>query len=263
MTLSDEMLMAYADGQLDAGDRARVKKLVAQDPALSARLEVFQATGHGLASVFDEHMNAPLPDSLKRFAERVQPRAAKRPSFGQFADTLRDLLRPAHPFGLAAASAAVLIAGAGFAWLVHGGGGSPSGELVQLENDGTVARGPLRNALDSLQSGKVASVALPEGKVARVAVKLSFRDHAQDYCRQYEIGLAASENYGGIACNSNGQWTIRFQAALAPVRQSPQKAAPAGSKNPALEKAVLSMIDGDALGPQDEDATILAGWKKR
>ena len=114
MTLSDEMLMAYADGQLDAGDRARVKKLVAQDPALAARLEVFQATGHGLASVFDEHMNAPLPDSLKRFAERVQPRAAKRPSFGQFADTLRDLLRPAHPFGLAAASAAVLIAGAGF-----------------------------------------------------------------------------------------------------------------------------------------------------
>ena len=137
------------------------------------------------------------------------------------------------------------------------------GELVQVENDGTVARGPLRKALDSLQSGKETSVALPEGKVARVAVKLSFRDHAQDYCRQYEIGLAASENYGGIACNSNGQWTIRFQAALAPVQQSPQKGAPACSKNPALETAVLSMIDGDALGPEDEDATILTGWKKR
>ena len=63
MMLSDEMLMAYADGQLDAGDRARVKKLVAQDPALAARLEIFQATGHGLASVFDEHMNAPLPEA--------------------------------------------------------------------------------------------------------------------------------------------------------------------------------------------------------
>jgi anti-sigma factor RsiW len=263
MTLSDEMLMAYADGQLDAGERARVKKLIAQVPELAARLEVFEATGHGLASVFDEHLNAPLPDKLKRFAERGQPRAAKRPSFGQFADTLRDLLRPAHPFGLAAASAAVLIAGAGFGWLVHGGAGSPSGELVQVENDGTVARGPLRNALDSLQSGKVASVALPEGKVARVAVKLSFRDHARDYCRQYEIELAASENYGGIACNSNGQWTIRFQAALAPAQQSPRTGAPAGNKSPALEKAVLSMIDGDALGPQDEDATILAGWKKR
>ncbi len=30
MTLSDELLMSYADGQLNAGERAQVRKLIAK-----------------------------------------------------------------------------------------------------------------------------------------------------------------------------------------------------------------------------------------
>ncbi len=266
MTLSDETLMAYADGQLDVRECTRVKKLIAQEPELSARLEVFQTTGQSLASLFGEHMNAPLPGKLRRFAVSAQPRAAKKPGLGQLAATLRNLLQPVQPFGLAAASAAILIAGIGVGWLVHGGaggGGSPLAGLIQVENDGAVARGPLQHALNSLQSGKETAVALPEGKVVRMAIKLSFRDRAQDYCRQYEIGLAASENYGGIACNSNGQWNILHRARLAPAQQSSNKTTPAGNESPELEAAVMSMIGGDALGPQEEDAMIVKGWKSR
>ena len=76
--LSDEVLMAYADGQLDASERARLKELIAQDPEASARLEVFQATGQGLASMFDEHMNSPLPEKLRRLALYAQPLPASK-----------------------------------------------------------------------------------------------------------------------------------------------------------------------------------------
>jgi len=267
--LSDETLMAYADGQLDGAERARVKKLVARDPEANARLEVFQATGQDLAFVFDEHMNSPLPEKLLRLALYAQPLPAKtgRSTFGQFADTLRNLIRPAHPFGLAAASAVTLFAGIGVGWLLHGGAGesgSPMSELVQVESEGrTAARGPLSVALNSLPSGRETLVPFAAGKVLRMAVKLSFRNHAQDYCRQYEAGLAGSENYGGIACNSNGRWDIKLQAQLAPAQRSAERTAPAGSKNSALEGAVVSWIDGDALDQQDEDALILGGWKKR
>ncbi len=267
--LSDETLVAYADGQLDAAERARVKKLIAQDPVANARFEIFQATGQDLASVFDEHMNSPLPGKLSRFALYAQPLPVKtgRSTLGQFADTLRNLVQPAHPFGLAAASVTMLIAGIGVGWLLHGGAGengSPMSELVQVQSDGhTVARGPLSVALNSLPSGRETLVPFAAGKVLRMAVKLSFRNHAQDYCRQYEAGLAGSESFGGIACNSNGQWNIKLQAQLAPAQRSAERTVPAGSKSSALEAAVMSWIDGEALDQHDEDALILKGWKER
>ncbi len=268
MTLSDEMLMAYADGQLDAGEAERVKKLIAQDPALSARREVFLATGHGLASAFDEHMNSPLPGKLRRFAVNAQPRAAKSAGLSQLAETLRNFLQPVHPLGLAAASAAALIAGVGVGWLLYGGaggGGSALDQFVQVEHNGTVARGPLRHALDNLQSGKETVVALQKGKVLRMVVDLSFRNKAQDYCRQYRIALEGAENYGGIACNGNGQWNIELQAVLAAAQppSGKSKPAPAGKKSTPLEAAVMSMIGGDALDLGEENAMILTGWKKR
>ncbi len=95
-----------------------------------------------------------------------------------------------------------------------------------------------------------------------MAVKLSFRNHAQDYRRQYEAGLAGSENFGGIACNSNGHRNIKLQAQFAPAQPSAGRTAPAGTKNSALEGAVMSWIDGDALDQRDEDAMILKGWKE-
>lgn len=264
--LSDEVLMAYADGQLDAGERARLRKLIAQDPEASARLEVFEATGQDLASVFDEHMNSPLPEKLSRLALYAQPLPVKRTRLGQVADTLRSYVRPAHPFGLAAASAAMLIAGIGAGWLLRGGAGesgSPMSGLVQVESDGrTVARGPLSGVLDSSQSGRETILPFAAGKVLRMAVRLSFRNHAQEYCRLYEAGLAGSKNFGGIACNSNGEWTIKLQVQLAPAHPSGGRTAPAGNEGSALEAAVLSWIVGDALDPRDEDAMILKGWKK-
>lgn len=266
--LPDEVLMAYADGQLDAAGRAQVKELVRQDPEASARLEIFQATGRDLASVFGEHMNSPLPEKLGRLALYAQPLPAntRNSTLGQFAAALRNFARP-RPFGLAAASA-LLMVGIGVGWFLRdaGEGNSPMSGLglVQVESDGrTVARGPLNVALNSLPSNKETLVRLAAGKVLRVAIKLSFRNHEKDYCRQYEAGLTGSENSGGIACHLGGEWRIKLQAQLGSVRPSAGRTAPAGAKGLALQEAVMSLIDGEALDKQDEDAMILRGWKRR
>jgi len=267
--LPDETLMAYADGQLDAAERARVEKLIEQNPEASARLEVFQATGHGLASVFDEHMNSPLPEKLSRLALYAQPLpgTCRKSTLGRFAAALGNLARP-HPFGLAAASAAILMVGIGVGWFLRDAGesGSPMSGLglVRVESDGgTVARGPLNVALNSLPSSRETLVPLAAGKVLRVAIKLSFRNHEKDYCRQYEAGLTGSENFGGIACHSNGEWRIKLQAQLGPVRPSTGRTAPAGDEDLTLQKAVMSWMEGEALDQQDENAMILRGWEER
>ncbi len=266
--LPDEILMAYADGQLDAAERARVKELIGQDQEASARLEIFQATGRDLASVFGEHVNSPLPERLSRLALYAQPLPAKtgRSGLGRFAAALRNFARP-RPFGLAAASA-LLMVGIGVGWFLRDAGesGSPMSGLglVQVESDGrTVARGPLNVALNSLPSSKETLVPFAAGKVLRVAIKLSFRNHEKDYCRQYEAGLTGSENFGGIACHSDGEWRIKLQAQLGPGRPSTGRTAPAGAEGLSLQEAVMSWIDGEALNKQDEGAMILRGWEKR
>ncbi len=215
------------------------------------------ATGHGLASVFDEPFECPLPDKLKRLVERVQPLPARRAGLGECASRLRDLLYPVSAMGLAAASAAVLIAGIGVGSLIvrsGTGGGSIFCSPSLVADEERCQHSPLsrsRYALDTPSERKGNIDRFPGRAALKLAVKLSFQNQGHDYCRQYEIELPASQNYGGVACNSNGQWNIRFQTALAPTHNPPiRKRRPqaTGAGNP-WRQAVISMIDGDALGP--------------
>jgi anti-sigma factor RsiW len=131
--LSDEILMAYADGQLKPAEMARIELLLASDPGLRARLEVFRATGRNLASLFDGHCNAPLPSRLKRFT--LAPRTDWSKVFNL---SLRRKRQYLPGFRLAAASAAMLAVGIGIGWLMHGsvgGDGAALGELARLADD--------------------------------------------------------------------------------------------------------------------------------
>lgn len=267
--LSDEILMAHADGLLDPGEKARVDRLLALDPELRARLEVFRSTGRELAHLFDERLSAPLPPKLDAFLAKHATAASPYRRSGPvwLKDRLQQLLFPeVSGFRLAAASCAMLIAGIGLGWLIHGrGAGSANAlsALVQIENDRVIAGEPLRRALDALHSGDETSVAFSKGEDLRLAVKLTFRNKAQDYCREYEIALASRERYAGVACRAGGQWAVELQAAVKPSHLAPDRTAPAGGgENPAVEAAVIAMIDGDALGREDEDAIIQTGWRK-
>jgi hypothetical protein len=293
MTLSDEVLMAYADGELDARERERVARLVARDKALSARLQVFVATGHGLAPLFAAPMEAPLPEKLQRIVERARPLPAAKPRLS-LSDRLRGLLAPVSPVRLAFVSAAVLatVLGATSLMLQTGPGadGAPLAGLVrQAANGQEVAQGALERALNGLASGKETQAALARGRLALVSVKLTFPDRERNYCRQYEIAVAPAEIYGGVACYlrssslrggsannmrsssprgggadaADGQWAVRFQTALAPAHAPSGKAVPAGGPDAKLEAAVIAMMGGDALGLKDEEAAIAAGWKGR
>ncbi len=55
--ITDEMLMAYADGELEPGARAEVERALAEDPALRGALDVQQRLRSRLAGHF-----APVAD---------------------------------------------------------------------------------------------------------------------------------------------------------------------------------------------------------
>ena len=74
----DEIIMAYADGQVSAEEKAWFESMLATDPALRSRLNPFVATGPGQFSAFDAVLSAPIPDRLLETVRGTTPAAKKK-----------------------------------------------------------------------------------------------------------------------------------------------------------------------------------------
>ena len=83
MTIDDDMLMAFVDGELDEVSRARVERATAEDPAVKARLEQQQRLRARLAAHYgpaaEEGRDQPRrpPVLVARFVVRAAPRPAR------------------------------------------------------------------------------------------------------------------------------------------------------------------------------------------
>jgi hypothetical protein len=273
--LTDETLMLFADGLLDGAEGERVGRLAAESPDLSARLNIFHVTGQGLARLFDEHANAPVPARLQAFlaGQHAGPSSVaasdrwRRAMAALSAARMRIPRRTVAWNGPAALAASLaLIAGIGLGWLLRGepgSGGTDLRDFVQVENNRLLARGALEKGLETWASGGDVTVASGGSEQVRIRVKMTFRDEARDYCRQYEITTALQERHSGVACRIGGQWTVAMQALLPPSRPSHDRTVLAGSgSNAAMDAAVGAMINGDPLGRGEETAIIRDGWQK-
>ena len=70
MTIDDETLMAYADGELAPEQRARVEQAMRDDPRVAAAVERHLALRSDVFAAFAGVLDEPVP-------ERLQPAALK------------------------------------------------------------------------------------------------------------------------------------------------------------------------------------------
>lgn len=228
MTYSDDTLMAYADGELEAAERAAIEQAMRTDPAIAAAVERHRALRMDVAAAFAGILDEPVPARLQPPApvvslavERDKRRRWSWPEWG--------------------ALAATLVVGVLAGRMIPGGGPAIAGNGNQV-----VAQGELAAALDRQVGGKA------EGAV-KVGVSFAARDGA--YCRGFVMGASA-----GLACREGGQWKI-------PVLAEAEKEAAGGYRQAgsALPPAVLDAIDAriadkplDAAG---EEAARARGWQ--
>jgi anti-sigma factor RsiW len=276
--ISDELLMAYADGELDNSERANVETCLQQSPDVAARLAVFSATGRGLANIFDKPMLEPVPQRLVDaiyapasvaaqvsgpaiglayenvipFAVRKQQaRAASRPAFQQ-------------QLSLAAACVTLLAVGAGSYWFFNQTAGK-TGEtfaLAQSSSGDRIASAELANVLDTVLGDKTA-VAVIAGKEATIKPLFTFATADKNFCRQYEIMRGQAQAIAGVACRSGaGQWHVETHVAFDAASAKAGDIKPAGkASNESVEAAVNRLISGDVLGNDQEAALMKQGWK--
>ncbi len=239
MTIDDEILMAYADGELETARVAEVERLVAADPELARRVAEHRALSARLAGVHASALTEPLPDSL---VQTVMGGAAQ----GEVvAFKPRRLLPAALPQW--AALAATLVVG------VVAGLGVPALRPAPLiGGDGMTAQGQLAQALDSQLASEPAGA-------RRIAVGLSFRT-ADAYCRTFQAVRAHAVS--GIACREADGWRVRLAVdrPAAPQPDGDYRLAASGLPTEVLQ-AVDGMIQGDPLDAQGEAKARAQNWR--
>lgn len=245
MSFSDETLMAYADGELDAATRAAVEQAAAADPQLAQRIAQHRALRTRLRAAFEPVLAEPVPERLLAAARSTDDarRAAKVIAFEP-----RRQVRWSWPqWGAMAAS---LLVGVVLGPLLLRSAAPPA--PLDVSGGRVLASGNLSRAL----SQQLASEQPP---AASVAIGVSFRARSGAYCRSFV--LHEGQSLGGLACREGPAWRVMALA---------QSAAPAASANyrqaaTALPPAVASTLDelmtGEPLDAAGEAAARAHDWK--
>lgn len=229
---SDQIIVAYVDGELDPQWVAELEAAMEADPILADRvarhMDLRIAAGGAFGAVLDE----PVPERLLAAAGVEGPAKVVRPRFGGV-----------RGFGLPqwAAMAACLVAGVVAGRLLMDTG------PVKPVDGGLEARGELAAALD----GQLSADPGP------IRVGLTFRDNVGAYCRTFQMD---AEALAGVACREQARWALRMTArSRAKVVGDYRMAASA------IPPAVLAYVDGAVAGaPLDrgqEVAARKAGWR--
>lgn len=284
VAVPDEMLMAYADGELTPEESHALENLLGQDSALRARLEPFVETRTRLASVFEASLHEPVPDRLIAAIARAQPASKSRPAtkprpkpasasvgFRQLLDAATAALFP-HGLSQAALASVALLLGAGtVAGYFAGRSSAPSTALLETAdaNHGLIATGALAQALETIPSGTAIN---EQAHGASIVPVLSFPSHDNGVCREYRVthktaDVAASEpDFAGVACRTvDGQWRVALHTQTpkpqAAVAGEPGYQTATAQNVPAIDALVDTLIAGDALGKADEAALMKNGWQ--
>jgi hypothetical protein len=250
MTISDDTLMAYADGELDAASRASVEAAMQEDPEIGKRVARHRALREAMQGAFSAVLNEPVPDRLIE-AARGQTAAPKSAVVNlSIAREAARQEKPAAPRWQPAAMAASLLLGLGLGFLAwHGSGGA----LIRPgAGGGLIASATLAQALSSRLSDDRSADRV-------VFAGLSFRNKSGDYCRTfYSTGSDASS---GLACHEGTDWRIKALAQLPRAAANSGNFRTAASEDsPAIRAAVEGSIDGEPLDHAGEIAAREAGW---
>ncbi|HKE94445.1 MAG TPA: hypothetical protein VKB34_09090 [Povalibacter sp.] len=250
MKFSDETLMAYADGELDAETRAAVEAAMQEDPQIATIVERHRRLQSDLRAAFDGVLTETLPEHLINTA--LTARATTAAPVGDIAqaraarETAAQRRWSWREWGAIAASVLIGVVIARMPW------GRTGADSIVAGNDRVIAGGALSSALTGQASGtRVAS--------SPVLIGLSYRDKSGNYCRTFTINEGAA--LSGIACREGDTW--RVQALVhGPAATSNGNYRMAGTAVPPLIlQTVQDSIEGDALDAEAEAAARQRGWK--
>ena len=236
--IPSELLMAYADGELDPIRAKQVERAIANDASLATQVDQHRRLRAVLAGHFQPIAAAPLPGRLQ------------------------GMLESATVIDLAAARATRIAPSAAGRWRHWGTGGALAASLilglmigrgidqgpVSSRDGALVASGTLAQTLDT-------QLAATQPIDAPVRILVSFQDQSGQLCRSFS-GAALS----GIACQDGKDWLLRQTRAGTVAQRSQFRQA--GSADAVLLADAQAMMMGDPLDAEAEIKARENGWRR-
>lgn len=235
MTVTPEIIAAFADGELDGDDKLRVEAAIAADPELAGQVERHRKLKTMLAARYAPIAAAPVPDRLSALIEQ-SPKPA--PGSGEVVSLAEVRARRGMPRMIrrwmpvaGPAIAASLVLALWQPWQGNERAGYASAELASMLENRLVADQPAN--------------ALPR-------ILLSFAASDGRMCRAWR---GASD--GGIACRYRDGWKIDQRFSLDGARAGEYRQA---SSEGDILAAAQEMSASDALDASEEQRAMADGW---
>lgn len=239
MKITDELLLAYIDGELSREERARVETAIAGDPELAERLRRHRSVEGRIHEAFSGVAEEPAPDHLVEMARPAAPvvsleaarasrKAEAKPKPGKTSKptagkTLQIDRRWAVP-------ALALIVGAALGYL------APRTNAGLMDGDMRAT-----GALDAVLTGRLASTQAAD---APIRIGATFKNKGGAWCRSF-----ASRQLSGVACREGGEWRLK----VAEIG--------AGATSSAATATVSALIKGAPADAATEKRAQASGWR--
>lgn len=250
LDITDELLVAYVDDELDEAQRAMVRSVLDTNPALCRRADDMRLARDLLREGFPLHSEKSIPAPIEAAANRLADACVRRSSRRTSANSLQSWRK----YAVAAGVVCVTVSTSYLAWRI-GSERTPQPVTALMRIDPET---PLYRVLEYTPSAAVTNVPAENSAVRAV---LTFRAKDGRFCREFEI-LARSGGSTGIACRERGEWRAEVLLSAAAAPPNSNYYTPAGSADePAVAEVAERLIQGDPLGAQEEASLLTSGWR--
>jgi hypothetical protein len=250
VTISDEILMAYADGELDAAAREAVESAMHEDPQIAARIAQHRALRLQVQAAYAAELADEVPQRLLAAAQGGADTERKIVNLRDYARATNDRgVATRRRWRTAGTLAASVVAGVGVGFLIWGRAGSP---FVRGAGGELLAGAQLAQALSS-------QLVAEQSSRSGVLIGISFLAKSGDYCRTFALGAAVPQS--GLACRHGKGWQVQALIQSSGGTGSSSEYRTAGSAMPA---AILTLVEGQIAGepldPAGERAARQRDW---
>lgn len=261
--LTDDLLIAYADGQLDPDTQQQVAQQLRDNPQAQATVQRLQEADTLLSDTLGPCEDEPVPEWLSQAVAAIQPSAQPQPEPAPTIKTIPGQAASNTPWFQAVAAVLLLSVGLGGGWLSH--------DLMQGSEVATVQPESLRHqALETLASGQSLDTTVA-GIQHQVLPLLSFHDPQGRICREFEHRRQGDQGFSehlGVACRDGaGSWhtevlVARDLAAPTTADDGGFYAPVSGDSEPDAFQQFIEPLQASApLTPAEEAALMAQGWK--
>lgn len=268
--ITDEILVAYADGELTPEEHAALETRLIEDPELAEQARVFLNTGRtALSELYNDGRNAPVPDHLSALVLDNAPATgvvnSVRKWWAQYRTDRAFETKMTVPFGWKNATALSLglIIGGIAGWMGYGLNEMrhPAGSI------GVAAHGNVLTALEMQPAGRFLPLKNSSSHDTKFKVLLTFHSRTGEICRQYHLvsqrQTKPMSSFVGVACRqSGGGWQIMVHVPDSqPAPAADRVTTASHKKNTSVETVIDNLIVGDVLTLEQEARLINRNWK--